>query len=69
MRTDQIAGIAASLDCYMIKIAGCSSGSGSRRLDQELNGERAAAIANYLGLRILKGTSSSQWSWSMHRHR
>ena len=45
---DQVAGIAASLDGYMIEIAGYSSSPGSRKLNQELSEERAAAVVDYL---------------------
>ena len=45
---DQVAGIAASLDGYMIEIAGYSSSTGSRKVNQKLSEERAAAVAQYL---------------------
>jgi outer membrane protein OmpA-like peptidoglycan-associated protein len=45
---DQLADIATSLDGYMIEIAGYASSPGSRKLNQKLSEERAAAVAQYL---------------------
>src|SRR5262249_27259096 len=45
---DQLAGVAASLKGYMIEIAGFASTPGSRKLNQKLSEERAAAVADYL---------------------
>jgi outer membrane protein OmpA-like peptidoglycan-associated protein len=45
---DQVAEIATSLDGYMIEIAGYASTPGSRKLNQQLSEERAAAVAQYL---------------------
>ena len=47
-RLDQIADIAASLDGYMIEIAGYASSPGSRTANQKLSEDRAAAVAQYL---------------------
>ena len=47
-KLDQLAGIAISLDGYMIEIAGYASSAGSRKLNQKLSEERAAAVAQYL---------------------
>jgi len=45
---DQLADIATALDGYMIEIAGYASSPGSRKLNQKLSEERAAAVAQYL---------------------
>jgi outer membrane protein OmpA-like peptidoglycan-associated protein len=45
---DQLADIARALDGYMIEIAGYASSPGSRKLNQKLSEERAAAVAQYL---------------------
>ena len=45
---DELAKIAASLDRYMIEIAGYSSAPGSTEVNQKLSEERAAAVADYL---------------------
>jgi outer membrane protein OmpA-like peptidoglycan-associated protein len=45
---DQLADIATSLDGYMIEIAGYASNPGSRKLNQKLSEERAAAVTQYL---------------------
>jgi len=45
---DQLADVAASLDGYMIEIAGYASSAGARKLNQKLSEERAAAVTQYL---------------------
>ena len=44
----QLADIATPLDGYMIEITGYASSPGSRKLNQNLSQERAAAVADYL---------------------
>jgi outer membrane protein OmpA-like peptidoglycan-associated protein len=45
---DNLADIARSLDAYMIEIAGYSSNTLSKEVDQKLSEERAAVVAQYL---------------------
>jgi outer membrane protein OmpA-like peptidoglycan-associated protein len=45
---DVLAGIAASLDGYMIEVSGYASSSGPSELNQKLSEERAAAVTRYL---------------------
>lgn len=45
---DQLAEVATTLDGYMIEIAGYASSPGSRKLNQKVSEERAAAVAQYL---------------------
>jgi outer membrane protein OmpA-like peptidoglycan-associated protein len=45
---DTVAGVAATLDGYMIEISGYASASGSSELNQKLSEARAAAVTQYL---------------------
>jgi outer membrane protein OmpA-like peptidoglycan-associated protein len=45
---DALAGVAASLDGYVIEISGYASASGPNEVNQKLSEERAAAVTRYL---------------------
>jgi outer membrane protein OmpA-like peptidoglycan-associated protein len=45
---DMLAGVAQSLDGYMIEIAGFASTTGTKQENQKLSEERASAVAQYL---------------------
>jgi outer membrane protein OmpA-like peptidoglycan-associated protein len=45
---DKLAALALSTDGYMIEIAGYASKTGTKAVNQQLNEDRAAAVANYL---------------------
>jgi outer membrane protein OmpA-like peptidoglycan-associated protein len=45
---NKLADLTASLDGYMIEIAGYASSTGSKQFNQQLSEERAAAVAQYL---------------------